>query len=693
MNRLSIKKRGKKAQITVFIILGIILLFGAGTAIYMKQAGIGPAKIFQTKTPPVEEFIKACMEKTAEEGIRALGTQGGFISIPEEIAANPSRFITIIPGVPAELAPKVPYWYWEGKTIVPGLRFMEQQVEYYIDQNIQTCINNFTGFRDQFDIKTGDKWKSNVVFADKDTVVSLDWDVEIKEKGQEKVTKKKQFLVNLDVKVKRMYELARELLDAENKKKMFEKMTIDLMASFPSKDIPFDGLTLKCGREVWRLSQIKEKLIKALEPTVMGIRFRNTDHPPFLAKEDAYIKVHQAVQAQKEAKEYRPLVLPKEIPPDSYDYFQLYFNFTDKNYNDLKVTANFRKGWGLNIYATPNQYGILKSGVQDLRSKILTFLCLNTYHFVYDLYYPVMISIEDPKAFRGKSYVFRFAFPVMIYHNQGDRNALPAVEFNPDEFDLDFCDYHGTEKHTIRVVDAVTNAELSRVNLTYRCFTNACNLGSTRTNNQHLQWKGNFPSGCANPTIEVKRKGYLDASAQWSGQEPFVIKMHPTQELKFTLRKHRSGEPDSWRFLQPDEHAVIGIEHKDPDMSLFYTFTPEETFKSKKTLELLQEDATYDLSIMLFKQKGADEDVMTGGWVGKWKVNYEDIADANKVEFHILEKFPPPTTDQEFVDMYELISNHTKNPDIKPIFKKVGETDDAPAGSAGAETVENQANN
>ena len=46
--------KSRKAQITVFIIIGVILLFSTGVFIYLKQTGVGPGKYLQPKTPPVE---------------------------------------------------------------------------------------------------------------------------------------------------------------------------------------------------------------------------------------------------------------------------------------------------------------------------------------------------------------------------------------------------------------------------------------------------------------------------------------------------------------------------------------------------------------------------------------------------------------------------------------------------------------
>jgi hypothetical protein len=652
----------KRAQITVFIIIGVILVFSIGIYSYLKSTGVGPADFFQPKSPPVVAYIEECLSNTAKDAIFSMGNQGGYIELPPTIALNPTRYVSMIPGTSGEFAPKVPLWYFEGESQIPSQRYMEVEVERYIDVNLENCLNNYQGLRDEYIITELSNYSAKVVFAEAETIIGLDYEVEIQPKGAKEVTKKEQFLVRLDVKIKRMRDVAEKILEAENDNVFFERLTINLMASHPSDDIPFTGLTLHCGRLQWLLSDIKKKMIFALEPTIPAVRFRNTEHEPFEAKDDDYAKVHEAVEEWRESEKIKPLRLPSYIPSDSYDYFQYYFNFTEDDYSDLRVISSYRGDWGMNLLATPNEHGILKSGVQDLRSQILTFLCLNTYHFVYDVSYPIMISIHDDDAFHKTGYTFRFAFPVQIFHNSPDRGLLPTRIIEPTEYALDYCDSYAAEDSTIIARDSVTNAELSRVNLSFRCLTELCILGTTRTNNRHLQWSGKFPAGCSGAVIIANRSGYLETEKQHDGSEPFYIDMPPTQSVVFDVRRHPENAPDSARFLEPNMYAILQLEHRDPPMSIFELFDTENMFNRSKKFDLLRADATYYVNIMLIQKVGADEDIMIGGWMGNWTVELEDILDARKVVFHIPQKYPPPKTPDEIIAAYEMMTNRTLFP-------------------------------
>lgn len=677
----------KKAQITVFIIIGVIILFSVGLYSYLKYSGVSPVTMFQPKSPPVVAFIDACLERTSSEAIKAMGDQGGYISIPPGIANNPTRHLSLMPGVGGEFAPKVPYWYFDGKTQIPSLRYMEVEVEHYIDMNLRYCLDNFSQMRDEYIITELSNYTSSVVFADKETIIGLDYVIEIQPRGKDEVTRKEQFIVRIDVKLKRMWELAKEILEAENRMVFYENMTMNLMSSFPSDDIPFTGMTFHCGRLQWLLSDIKKKLINALEPAVSATRFKNTDHPPFMAKDDAYRAVHNAVSGWRESEVIKPLVLPKNIPEDSYDYFQYYFQFTDKNYKEFKVVSTYKEAWGMNLLATPNQYGVLKSGVQDLKSQIMSFLCLNTYHFVYDLTYPVLVSINDPNALHRTGYVFRFAFPVQIFHNHPDRSLLPTTIIEPTEFAMDYCDFYAPEDHTIIAKDIVTNAELSKVNLTFRCLREQCILGTTRTDNRHLQWSGKFPDGCSGAIIIANRSGYLLTEKQYDGTEPFIIEMYPTQPVVFDIRRHPENSPQTSKFLTPDMYAILQLDLREPRIpgapTIFDVFGQEDIFNRSDTFDLLRADAVYDVNLLLIQKISKDEDRMIGGWIGNWTVKLGEILDAKKVIFHIPQKFPTPRTDAEVIAVYEIMTNRSLFPGLKPEIIRAdeytGEPDDSGA--------------
>ena len=133
------KKRG---QITVFIIIGMIILFSVGTYMYLREQGANAPKFLQPKTPPVEAFIELCTQRTAQQAINLIGTQGGFLSIPPEIALNPTRYVSAIPGFGGPGVPKIPFWFYRGRTEIPSIEFIQREIENYVAANINYCLKD-----------------------------------------------------------------------------------------------------------------------------------------------------------------------------------------------------------------------------------------------------------------------------------------------------------------------------------------------------------------------------------------------------------------------------------------------------------------------------------------------------------------------------------------------------------------------
>jgi uncharacterized protein YpmB len=77
----------KKAQITIFIIIGIVILVIAISLIYfsghIKEKEAEAETIKTQKIPsdlePLVNYIEACIEDAAKDGIFLLGKQGGAI--------------------------------------------------------------------------------------------------------------------------------------------------------------------------------------------------------------------------------------------------------------------------------------------------------------------------------------------------------------------------------------------------------------------------------------------------------------------------------------------------------------------------------------------------------------------------------------------------------------------------------------
>lgn len=650
---------GKKGQITVFIIIGIILLFSVGLYLYLKNQGIGPGKILQPKRAPIEQYIDTCLEQKGKEALVLAGKQAGYTTIPIEIDFNPTRYVSVVPGTKL----KTPFWYFDGNSRYPNEDRLEQELINYIESDIRTCFQNFYPFQEEFEIEEkSDPKVRSVLFTKDSAVFEMAYELQLTSRAGGETITTKNFIAELPVKFRQMYELAQEILQAENEQYLFEQMTIDLMSIHPPDDIPFTGMLFDCGQKTWFIRDIREKIQKMIRLATAQIRFDNTDYIPFADPDiDNYeVLRNRTYQDMMDGK------LPPK-PQDAYSYFHFFWDVTDNNYKDLTVGVEYRPDWGMNIGVKPSRYGVMKSQRGSLRDTLLSFMCLQTFHFVYDLQYPVKIMIRDPDAFNGEGYTFEYAFPVQIYHNAPDRSALPVIYFEENALRPQFCDKISDDELTVIVKDALFHHEINKANVSFRCIDEFCKLGQTRTNNQRIQWKGFLPQGCGGGFVMAEKEGYIPAEKQLGvGQDSIALEMIPLRKFDITVVKHPQNALHLEKPLAENEEALIMVKAMNYDYDYYGRYFPSrfdysggglptQVFENG-SLELIKGDVTYGLEIFL-TQKAGDTSQLVGGWLGNWTVSASEVLDSNRIKLHVVEQVPKSTDPEVTAEFFMLLNN------------------------------------
>ena len=145
------QKRGKKGQVTVFIILGIIILVVVGILVYFYTSNVRETSLEEVQVrldasalEPIKELIETCTKETIEKGIILVGMQGGYY--------NPAQFVQLGNY-------SVSYAYINGANKLPTLARIGQEIEEYSmsdesREKIDNCINDFKQFT--LNIESGD---------------------------------------------------------------------------------------------------------------------------------------------------------------------------------------------------------------------------------------------------------------------------------------------------------------------------------------------------------------------------------------------------------------------------------------------------------------------------------------------------------------------------------------------------------
>ncbi len=291
------KYSNKKAQVTVFIIIGILLLAGAAAFFYIAKTTSqeskleGEIKISEEQVPtqfdPIKKYADDCAYSVAVEGISLVGKQGGYISFDDSNLNRESFFITPNPteSDAVTFAPgfKTAYWWYlksandctancQFETKRPELReadnSIEKQLERYVDVKYKDCINNFEPFVEQgFIITEKSEPKTNVVIAADDIKVLVDYPIEAKLQDSE--SKMSKFLVTIPLDLDNIYNLATNITNMEIKYHYIEKHALNLIVAFSGlsedKLPPRNELTFDLGGSVtWIKKDLMERITEML---------------------------------------------------------------------------------------------------------------------------------------------------------------------------------------------------------------------------------------------------------------------------------------------------------------------------------------------------------------------------------------------------------------------------------------------
>lgn len=136
----------KKGQITLFVILGVVLLILILLAFTFREtlleqateSGILPTLSLSREAVYVQSDMTRCLRNSAETGLVTMALQGGYVMFdPKTPYTEATTTIYYIPYVGTA------YLYYKGKNMVPTKETMEKQLEGYITANLEICEKDY----------------------------------------------------------------------------------------------------------------------------------------------------------------------------------------------------------------------------------------------------------------------------------------------------------------------------------------------------------------------------------------------------------------------------------------------------------------------------------------------------------------------------------------------------------------------
>lgn len=619
-------RKNKKSQITVFIIIGVILLFSTALVLYIKSqisATEQDVKVSVEKVPnevqPIQQYVTECLYTVSKQAFDMVGAHGGYISLKDYHYSrtnfviddsNPTEAdaVAFPPGTNNHVA------YWEfmqapnkcktcyiGSYRPPlysseGENAIESQVNRYVEASLRDCLRNFREFRNEgYTINEMGILKATTMVRERDVLISLEYPLEVSQAGGEKI-KLSKYQTILPIAFKKIYGMATHIINNSVDSRFLGLNTLNLIAGFSRIDEdalpPFAALSFTFDTVEWSKAKVKETLKQILEIYTQVLQVEgaaNYGSPGYL--DDPFMRGL-----------YGQMVLPGE------------------GFTNLEVKFMYL-GWPYYLDFVGSNSDTLKPS--KLEMPILNLLPFNDYSFVYDISYPVIVRVEDPSAYNGKGYSFVFAMEANVRNNDAITDGTATLAAITEDISRvsEFCSEGQRNSGIIKVKtkDADTGEPIDNVNVVFRA-SQQCSMGRTRIDNNPLSEnfgdaaiETRFPVGLG--TLVLSKAGYqtkyLKLATSVDKEQSIEVKLDKVKFLSANVSKRKLGtSPLSLASLSgttgeevtDDDTIIINVEkikefaEEDPLVSTFI-FSPDAEEAKQVDIKDNASDFNFSLNV------------------------------------------------------------------------------------------------
>ena len=190
----------KKAQVTIFILIGLMIIISLGFYIFYTRLERVTQSVELDSYTFIEEYVNSCIRNGLEEGLVALGLGGGYSGTDFDTV----RYKTFGEN-------KVAYYYIDGTLFVPELDDIRKKLDSMILSELRDCLqeNVFSDYG--IEIEYPNLEEDNVLvessFNEDSTSVEVILPIEIR-KGKS-VSQIQSFFAETGIRFKKAYEIGR----------------------------------------------------------------------------------------------------------------------------------------------------------------------------------------------------------------------------------------------------------------------------------------------------------------------------------------------------------------------------------------------------------------------------------------------------------------------------------------------------
>jgi len=189
------KLQKNKAQITLYVILGIVIIVLIGLFFLFRPQIIKPEKISQVpfELQPIKNHIDDCIKTTSLAGLSLIGAQGGHIFAKTlELETSYGN---------------ISYGYYDRKNTLPTINEMQKDISDFLELALPNCID-FSLFQN-FEI-TAEKLKASTKIAEKEVIIEIKYPISAKTSDSE--AQLKNFLYIAPVRLGHLHGIATDII-------------------------------------------------------------------------------------------------------------------------------------------------------------------------------------------------------------------------------------------------------------------------------------------------------------------------------------------------------------------------------------------------------------------------------------------------------------------------------------------------
>ena len=604
---------GKKGQITLFIIIGVILILIIGITTYVltkpKEEFVVPVvEEVPVEFQPISSFVEQCVIKVGEEGLRRIGDQGGYVDIINEgLLVNDGEptegeAVSFSPG--SDLI--MPYWWYlktpndcagncEFGSKQPDFYYggdeptVQTQIEEYVNDNLRTCLGDFEVFKDQgFSVRELGDINTDAILAEDFVGLHVEYPIEVTKVGTKEIN---EYYISLPVDLKRMFELGTRITSLQSQNLFIEKDVLNLIVGFSGVDMdklpPMSASQFSFApTTVWAKTLVKERVTQVLE---------------------SYIQMLQVYGSKSyDSRDFGGDTLSQGLYGTGMTVYTNETSMEDE-FNNIDVRFTYLGFW--RPYFDLNCDGEI-CRPESMSSNLAALIGVQRYNFLYDLSFPVMVEIKDPNAFNKKGYALRFFLEANIRDNEPLTAYYVPLTGIPSAAESMLCDdaQRNTGNFTIDVTDANTKEPVDDVQVVYSCIEEHCVVGTAKNG----KMKEEFPV-CFGGVMNFVKDGYLTKSEMYSTEldeeADIKIEMEPLKTFTLEVRKIRvSKTPAGWVVekssrlpMEEEDTAIVNFKREAGLMEEEYTTSARAAGTELGEVRLAK--GKYNVSVNLLTDK------------------------------------------------------------------------------------------